>query len=437
MSKYIKSLILISVCSIILVLPLTLLFAAGEAEHNLEGEMDFTRPGFSLAGFFSGDFQSDFENWFSTKYPLRPNIIDIYGRIEVRKDDFNFAFASAAVQPAFMSWDIHVEPGFPEYVLVYEELFEPEGYRGNAQVVIGKNGFLFENGYINEYLGFSPKYTEVTDEQLIDMVTTLKNIQTKLSEKGIAFLVVITPSKASSMPQFIPAWYIARHTAAPGYVRPYTRFLNLLVQQGVYHVDSASLYRAVGLTNTFPKTGTHWTKLAAFETVSAVLKNYETQSGKNIKKLAFDEILSSEEPPGFGNSEKDIFGIVYAGKRNELENAITDELYFWPDAYVINGGNPIPHVTMQGGSFIDDFVYYFTEYGIVSDITSIRYNNSGNVDSVWAEIINKTDFIIFEVNEQFIHNMGGNAPSFGQNDYLVRSAGSNIIDALKEYLNDF
>jgi hypothetical protein len=52
----------------------------------------------------------------------------------------------------------------------------------------------------------------------------------------------------------------------------------------------------------------------------------------------------------------------------------------------------------------------------------------------WKSEIRKTSFVLFEVNEQFIYNMGGNAPSWGQNDIDILPFGNNIIDSLCDYL---
>ena len=326
-----------------------------------------------------------------------------------------------------------IEPRFPEYTIEPEILRDPDGYRGTEHVVIGKNGCLYENGYINEYLGYAPKYVKVTDAQLAARVSVLREIQDALAAKNIAFCVAISPSKASAMPGYIPDWYMEENAPlTPGYVRPYTRFVKLLEGNGVYFVDSAGLYKSLGLTNTFPKTGIHWNRVAAFETCVAVIAEYERQTGAEIRRLATDKIMRGYNPVA---SEQDIFGIVYSGKRKEMDNAIIDPWYYWPDVYVPDAGKPaIPHMTIQGGSFTGDFHHYFGGYGIAAGISAYYYNNGGNVDIDWESEIAKTKFVLLEVNEQFVYNMGGNAPSWGGNDIAVLGLGPNIVDSLWEYL---
>jgi hypothetical protein len=393
----------------VLCLPLVLFILTGEAAHELDGELDYERPRFSIASFYNGTFQQNFENWFSTKHPLRHELVELYGILDAGKDRLSAAASNADDEPA--------------------------GYRGNDQVIIGRQGWLFENGYINEYFGFAEKYINVTDGELLGMVSMLKSIQEFLSERNIAFCVVITPSKASALPQYIPAWYTARFAEPTDYIRPYVRFARYLGEYGVYHIDSAALYEELNLTEIFPKTGTHWTKTAALETCRAMVAEYQRQTEGQSRQFYYDEIIRGQDPPGFGNGEKDIFGIVYAGKRSELENAVTDEFYCWPDVYT-DTRSPIPHITVQGGSFTADIAYYFAEYGIASEVNRIHYNNGGNIDIVWPMEIERTGFIILEVNEQFVYNVGGNAPAFGLRDFRGANRGNNIIAALYEHLKE-
>jgi len=458
-AKNIKSILMVALFAYLIAVPMILLFVIGEAKHDLDGEKDYALPAFHFGEFLNRKFQTDFENWFSTKYPLRPEFVEAYGMIDAKKDSINLNFIKSAppAPPAVLKDDTGnetadsekekedqtieieeiavIEPKFPEYILPPEDLYDPDGYRGTDHVIIGKNGCLYENGYINEYYGYSQKYVNVTDDQLIYRAETLRLIQDELAKRGIAFCVAISPSKASNMPDHIPDWYIAQNTPIkPDYVRPYVRFVKFLKEKGVYFVDSSSLYKSLGMTNTFPKTGIHWNRMAAYETCVALIDEYERQTGAEVKHLAADGIRYSKNPPG---AEKDIFGIVYAGKKKEMENAIVDDRYYWPDVYTKNKSNPsIPHMTVQGGSFTGDFAYYFQSYNIVSQYTGYYYNDGGNVKKKWEREIGKTSYVILEVNEQFVYNMGGNAPSWGQNDIVILDLGPNIVDSLYDYLLD-
>ena len=321
-----------------------------------------------------------------------------------------------------------VEPDWPEYVLPKSELIEPDGFLGIDAVVVGKDGYLYEPWYINEYLGYDYAYVYTDDDELMRRVMILKLIQEELEKRGIAFCVAISASKASSMPQFIPEFYKDSHYKIDdGYVRPYVRFVKMLKEKGICHIDSQSLFRSIGLTNSFAKTGTHWNKLASFEATRAVMQEIDRQTGRNIEKLVFDEIAAKKTPAPFYPNEQDIFNIGYAGNRQEMRNAIVDDFYYWPEVYLEQDGkgDRLGHTVIQGGSFSHDFVYYFRDKKIASSVTAYYYNNDGKVDVDWEKEIGRAEFVLFEVNEQHVYNMGGGVPG---------DSSTNIIDSLYFWL---
>jgi hypothetical protein len=317
-----------------------------------------------------------------------------------------------------------------------EEPEEPQGFRGTMHVVIGKNGYLFENGYINEYTGAASKYINITDSELINRAGILKNIQDKLKTRGIAFCVVITPNKASQKPQFIPDFHVAEFPPlSDNYVRPYIRFKQFLEDAGVYFIDSATVFKSIGMTNTFPRTGIHWNLMAAFEVVDAVVSEYERQRGFEVRRLIAEGIISSPAP--IHGNEQDIFGIVYSGRNREhLETAVIDEEYYAHDIYFEPDGKPkIGRTMIQGGSFTGELVRFFGE--LSESVNGIYYNNGGELDRIdWSRELEITDFILLEVNEQFVYNMGGNAPQWAEHDFMELPLGPNFIDALWEYLEN-
>lgn len=334
--------------------------------------------------------------------------------------------------------EIITEPRFPQYIsrALFEDIVEPD-FRGNMHVVVGRNGFLFENGYINEFLGSAPKYVNVTDAELIERVERLFDIQEALKDRGIAFVVVITPNKAASHSEFIPQFYIDEWPPlVDNYVRPYYRFLQFLKDHGVYHVDSSSLYRRIGMTNIFPRTGIHWNLMAAFETVDAIVTEFERQRGFEVRRLIAKGIIESPTPFGV---EQDIFGLLYNTRegRQHIDNAWVDDRYYMPDVVLEPAGDKprIGRTIIQGGSFKGELNRFFGGHGLASSTYLIWYNNNNNLDGLnWDRILRDTDLVLLEVNEQFVYNMGGTVPSWGQGDIDILPLGPNLIDHLWEFL---
>lgn len=315
----------------------------------------------------------------------------------------------------------------PCYAMNEEVLVDPYGYKGTDTVIVGKNGCLFINAYINEYFGLTQQYRLCTDEQLLERVKVLREMQDILLRRNKAMVVVITPSKVSFMKDYVPDWYLKQYSIQSAYIRPYYRFKKFLKDQGVNFLDSQDIFREAGLQNVFPKTSIHWNKLASFEVFKKIIAEYERQSGQTIPHVLANDVLVSKAPPGFGNDEMDIYDLAYSAV--DKTGSIVDELYYSPDVFLEVTPDAVrPNVLLQGGSFRDDFVYYFTKYEVGSVFCNYNYNYIDKSDDLRAEF-EKADFIVLEINEQFVHNMGGLIPSFAQ-DHLVRENNHNIIDLM-------
>lgn len=415
------------------------------------GETPYKKP--SADDFFSGNFQEKTEEWLLHSLPFGNDIRILNSRFisdftsPPAPSDSESAAAnseseiseSGTEEPAILWNDSNPLYAEINKIRAFRTMTEPSGYKGAPTVIIGKSGYLYENGYINEYLGYSEIYREVTKERIKKQVLMLEYISERLKENGCAFVFVLTPSKASQYPEAIPEWYKKQNKTPDGYTRPYELLIKELAGSGVPYIDSTALYAEIGLEETFPKTGTHWNKPAAFETTRAILLEYERQTGREIRRLAADRLLSSKNPPGFGNPEQDILGFVINGiKRSDL---ILDDDYYWPDAYVENEDcKNRPNFFIQGGSFAHDFTTYFSSFNIASKMTRMYYNgfpsdalNAFADPSRWEKLLKNIDYVIFECNEQFVRSLGGNSPDWSS-DKRGYEIGPDCYDSLYNYL---
>lgn len=455
-----------------LLTPLALLATTGQDKAVLEGEKQYEAPAFTPKEFFSADFQNKFELWFSTKYPLRSKFVTAYRQLQFDTQDIGFDISTAFLpkekpntetagipeEPETDPSGETVETAPPEPVPTYSDfnslyaeinkrLFErtpvePTGYKGTDQVIIGKSGYCYENGYINEYYGYSQKYRDCSDEWLNDRMEKLTYIQSRLKDMGKEFVLIISPSKASEYADYIPEWYKLQNTAPADYTRPVDRLRALLADSDVNYIDCAALYDEVGLDETFPVTGIHWNKLAAVEATNALMRKYEELTGIETRKIKIDRIREQKEPSGFGNGETDIFGIAYSGL--STKNAIVDEYYYVPVTSIENDEcrNRVG-VLLQGGSFCWDFKYYFNDSQLVKQFKQFYYNtwqgspkeDPFRKNTNWEKVLDKIDYIVFELNEQMVCQMGCNAPRWAQADREPADTTCNDVYAsLYEYL---
>jgi len=171
------SICVIAVFLVILLTPLALLCIQGEDQTVMEGEARYTRPGFDLGDFLRADYQKEFESWFSTRYPMRGEIVSMYRKLQYAADDMGFSISAPLPSQTPADSPETATDGYSDsnvlYTAMNKRLYEREAvekasYRGTEQVVIGKSGYLYENGYINEYYGLSPKYRDCSDEFLAE-----------------------------------------------------------------------------------------------------------------------------------------------------------------------------------------------------------------------------------------------------------------------------
>ncbi|MCL2816545.1 MAG: hypothetical protein FWD23_18260, partial [Oscillospiraceae bacterium] len=425
---------------ITLPLVLTSFLGAGELEY---GEKEYERPEFSMKTFFDGKFQTNFELWFSRSYYLRKDFVQLYNRLDAAKynillyrvkapDEVNTVNdkkddtkkpAETNEEPPEKIVEVIIEPKFWQYAVDRDTPVETPTNRGSEAVIIGKSGYLFEAAYIWEYYGFWAGYVDKTDDQLLERVRVLKEIQDAAYKMGKGFVVVITPSKASHYTEYIPEWFKAQYvTLRRDYVRPYIRFKKFLQDYGVNFVDSQDVHNAVGMTNTFTKTGIHWNMMSSFEVVDAIVTDYERQLGIAVRHM---EIYDIEMVKQGRFSDRDVFDILYSGRSRE--NAVVDDWYYYPLLRINpeTGTNPaIQTVYLQGGSFTGN-IHHFLDQGFARKVRTFYYNNGGNVNVDWSAYVDDVDLLILETNEQFVYDMGGGGDM---------NPATNIVDALHRYV---
>ena len=326
---------------------------------------------------------------------------------------------------------------------------EPSGFKGDSGIAIGKSGYLYEYGYMDEYLGLSGSvYANVKDEGLQETVDKLEYIQKELEKRGITMLYVISSSKASAYADYIPDHYKNSVTTVPGYVRPVDRLRAMLAESDINYLDSAEYYKEIGLLVTFPKTGIHWNALASFETTSKLINMYSELTGKETVELVSRGVLSYDYAPSDFNNEQDIFGILYGRVDPKYkETAIKDDAYYSPDIVVDNQNAPKINVLLHGGSFAHSIRHYIATYG-VGNVTQTWYNDMSSTGrdpwtegpEAWKYILEGKDLIIFEATEQQIRgdhktdNMTWTEAALSAGVYNPSIGHNAVYDSLYEYL---
>ena len=115
-------------------------------------------------------------------------------------------------------------------------------YMNNQSIIIGKQSQLYEVGYINDYCKHvHPMPLEIAEAH----VKEIAEIQDRLGRRGIAFVLLITPSKASIYPEFIPDIFCSSPKSTS---RDYENFVPLLDQYKINYVDGHTIALALLLS---------------------------------------------------------------------------------------------------------------------------------------------------------------------------------------------
>lgn len=179
------------------------------------------------------------------------------------------------------------------------------GVSPSSQVLIGKNGWLFNtgDGEIEDYR----RITRFTEEQLRRWTLNLELKKMWLEQQGIRYLLVVAPNKSTIYPEFLPDSYSrVRDVSAIDEFLEYVRKKT--------HVDVIDLREkltsAKSTETVYFKTDTHWNNYGAFVAYSEIIKPIATWFPKLIP-LKFDDFSIEKKREASGDLAGMIGGLEF------------------------------------------------------------------------------------------------------------------------------
>jgi hypothetical protein len=266
-------------------------------------------------------------------------------------------------------------------------------YYGN--IVIGRDGVLFERPYIAEAFGYAPLMTEGTMRRL---GTGLKRMSDLLARRHIAMIVLGTPGKVSLRRDSVPSAYIERH---PGTPRNYDRFARLLAELGVPFFDGrAELQSAASGTKApfFPVGGTHWTQFGAFAALERPIARILAEAAPAPGRLVLDDVSVSRG----GGSDGDLLALLNLLAFDRKCDSVDVKLHL--------EGPPLPKaIAIVGSSFTQQIHSVLEQAHIAPRIFNFWYMTSylqcptcqpEKLPEGWPQtILDDTSALIIEINE--------------------------------------
>lgn len=135
-------------------------------------------------------------------------------------------------------------------------------------VIVGKNGYLYDKGYIDGYTG-----NDFIGKERIDLqIEKAEAVQNELQKKNIALLFAFAPGKASFFPEYIPD---KLNTFSSADSTNYTCYLNAIKNTGINYIDLRKYFLSLKETTKFPiysQIGVHWGQYACYLAMDTIAK---------------------------------------------------------------------------------------------------------------------------------------------------------------------
>ncbi len=150
------------------------------------------------------------------------------------------------------------------------------------KVIEGKEGYLFERGYVEAYLGLSFIGREVIDERM----DKLEFLQQKWEASGKELIVVFAPGKGTFFPEYLPEAYDTIQKSMSNY----DYYLQQCQERGIRHIDFNKWFVAMKDTSRYPlypKNGIHWSEYGMVLAVDSLIHYVEALKGIDMPDFSW------------------------------------------------------------------------------------------------------------------------------------------------------
>ena len=206
-------------------------------ELRLNGsETQVAPPIRSFKSYFTGQYQDSFANYFSANLPLRSYAIKTHNQI----------------------------------------LYSAFKYTNTSQVVIGKEGYLYETPYLNAFTGSN----FIGDSAINIRTIKLQKLQFALAKINKKLLIVFAPGKASFFPATIPNDYQQKINK-----NNHDEFIKAYQKKQINYIDFATYFNKLKQTTPYPlygKYGIHWSQYGMNIALDSMLHKIELDANQKF-----------------------------------------------------------------------------------------------------------------------------------------------------------
>lgn len=240
------------------------------------------------------------------------------------------------------------------------------GQLNSRNVILGKDGYFFEEPYIRSYLGLDFQ----GEKSIAENVAMLEAVADSLEANGSRLLFVLSSGKASFMPEHFPPPYdtMPKHTSNYEIYRKYllqSRVPTLDLNQYLLDMKDTASYKL------YTKGNTHWSAYALYAVTDTLLHTIEQLLGKNLPDYRYGPITVEDKARGLDDGIFQSLNLLWTALEDEYAyRDILLEPKQPPDAYrpkvwaigdsfygtLMDAG--IPHRFFGPNAL---FLYYFSE----------------------------------------------------------------------------
>lgn len=240
----------------------------------------------------------------------------------------------------FRVWWIKIRNQFS-----YSLFRQPEA----KNVVIGKDGYLFEKSYIQSYSG----QDFVGMDTLFSHVSKIKRLQEELESQNKAFLWAIAPGKGHFYPEYIPDKRIQERTTTN-----LEAALQLSDSLNVQVLDFNAWFlnqKSKSTCKMYPKLGTHWSHYAMLQSMDSLMHYFVKNHGYCMPEFIWGTTVQTNQTRFF---DRDI-----ANGMNLLISLSSDTLCYAEITYSVSNCPEIPSILVLSDSYYRDFYNLGKENG--------------------------------------------------------------------------
>lgn len=357
--------------SLVLALPLVQMATGFPPDYPLAGvETTATRPAVGWAAWWNGTLQPDFDGWINQRIGLRGWLVRTANQLN--------------------------------YVL-----FRELPRRSGTQVLLGRDGMLYEKVYVDAYNQSGHRL----GKELRNISASTKRLQDRLAADGIAFLLVIAPSKAEIYPEFLPPE--ADVAGRPARRSNYENFVKYLHADGVNLVDAHELFlqwkSAPGAPRLFANGGTHWNEYGAARVAAEIARRLRAATGKDLPTV---EIVGAATNRTIVGEDNDL---------GELVNLWSGRPLAGPQVHPVVDVRPgahLPDVLFVGDSFVFTLTNFMDRHGLYRKRNTYYYYNreyfwpaapNAPLDKRQLDLLAEVrgrDAVVIEVGEYWLPRVG-------------------------------